>query len=384
MLINKPAKPINIIKFAFGDFHTLVLFSCDDKYYLAGCGSNENGQLGIDWSIFEDIKAKYISWKIIEIEKLIGNQSQFWNKFEYKIKDIAAGPNYSLILVEFLPAKTQHIYRFQFNQEDEYAFISRKDDPLYKRNPVQEEQFPFKKDINRIICYNERIMVLMTDNSLYIKGVLYNMSFSLNKYKLYAKFLVKITDIVIGINHTLLVAENDIIYCLGHNEYSEFGMSNDRKFGLVTEQTFFKDNKLVIDKISSGGRHTLVLCQEGKVYCFGDNSDHQCCDYDKVVLIPTLVKFDNNNPIVDICCGFNSSFARNNKGIVYGWGNNSESKLGIEENRTRPKRPIEITVLRTRNVYGMYAGKHESVFFIKMFEEKNSLFDETEFISPMI
>lgn len=315
---------------------------------------------------------------------MIDNQNQFWSKFEYRIKDIATGPNYSLLLVEILPSKTQYIYRFQFSPEDEYDFITKKDEPLYKKNPIHKENFPFNKEINQISCYNERVLVLMEDNSIYIKGVLYNMSFSLDKYKMYVNVSVEITDIVMGINHTLLVGENDIIYCLGHNEYSEFGMNNDRKFGLVTEQTFFKDNKLVIDKIASGGRHTLVLCQGGKVYCFGDNSDYQCFDYDKVVSIPTQVRFDNTNPIVDICCGFNHSLVRNNKGIIYGWGNNSEGKLGIDSNKTRPNKPIEIPILKTRNINGMYAGKHETIFFIKMFEDKMSLINNIDVQSSIM
>ena len=128
---------------------------------------------------------------------------------------------------------------------------------------------------------------------------------------------------------------------------------------------FFFENKLKIIKISSGARHSLVLCEGGKVYCFGDNSDSQCCGLEKIVSIPTLVRFnDFNEVIVDIKAGFNHSIAKGKTGKIYVWGDSAWDKLGFKETRVDQNEPIEVSDLKIRNIYSIFAGPMQSAFFV--------------------
>ena len=137
------------------------------------------------------------------------------------------------------------------------------------------------------------------------------------------------------------------------------------KHGEIFENRFFFNNGLKVKKISSGARHSLVLCDDGKVYCFGDNSDSQCCGLEKIVSIPTLVRFnDFNEIIVDITAGFNHSIAKGKTGKIYVWGDSAWDKLGFKETRVDQNEPVEVSDLKIRNVVRMFAGPMQTAFFV--------------------
>ena len=124
-------------------------------------------------------------------------------------------------------------------------------------------------------------------------------------------------------------------------------------------------NNLGIKKISTGARHSLVLCNNGQLYCFGDNSDGQCCGLEKIVTVPTLIRFDDSDEvIVDIKAGFNHSIAKGKTGKIYVWGDSAWDKLGFKETRVDQYDPVEVSDLKIRNVIGIFAGPKQSAFFI--------------------
>ena len=137
------------------------------------------------------------------------------------------------------------------------------------------------------------------------------------------------------------------------------------KQGEIFENRYFYNHSLRIKKISSGARHSLVLCEDGKVFCFGDNSDSQCCGLEKIVAVPTLVRFDDNSELIDdIKAGFNHSIAKSTKGNIYVWGDSAWDKLGFKETRVDQNEPVEISDLKIRNIYAIFAGPMQSAFFV--------------------
>ena len=109
----------------------------------------------------------------------------------------------------------------------------------------------------------------------------------------------------------------------------------------------------------------MILCSNGKVYCFGDNSDGQCCGLEKMVEQPMLVTFEDEKEfIIDIKAGFNHSMAKSKNGKVYVWGDSAWDKLGFKETRVDQFIPVEVSDMKIRNVVGLYAGPMQSAIFV--------------------
>jgi alpha-tubulin suppressor-like RCC1 family protein len=237
--------------------------------------------------------------------------------------------------------------------------------------------------VMKVAVFGDRILVLTHKNYLYVRGILYDMG-NAGDYVLYKKFNLdnsKIVSLNAGINNCLLLSSQNIIYAIGHNDYCEFGIKDEDlpkcvskmdfkpneylKQGEIFENRFFYNKNLVVKKISSGARHSLVLCEDGRVYCFGDNSDSQCCGLEKIVSVPTLVRFnDFNEVIVDITAGFNHSIAKGKTGKIYVWGDSAWDKLGFKETRVDQNEPVEVSDLKIRNVIRMFAGPMQTAFFV--------------------
>ena len=230
-----------------------------------------------------------------------------------------------------------------------------------------------------------------------MKGILYDMS-NAEEFKKFVKFNDEILYITMGINNCLLLGEDNTIYAIGHNEYKEFGIDDEEEqikikltkskkysvdFNLnkitsnssnnninfnfnekVFANNYFKDRGLNIKKISTGARHSMVLCSNGELYCFGDNSDGQCSGFEKVVNEPTLIEFEDEDEfIVDIKAGFNHSIAKGLSKKVYVWGDSTWGKIGIKESTIDQFDPLEINDMKIRNVINMFAGPMNSAFF---------------------
>ena len=300
--------------------------------------------------------------------------------------------------------------RFQLSKEDQFNILSTNSNSIKKCiNCVTKEKFSTNdnKGIKQVGCFGNRILVLTNDNKLYMKGILYDMSNATDFIKC-ASFNENILYITMGINNCLLLSEDNVIYGIGHNEYKEFGISDEEQIKKkntlsfsksnskiinddlnyntnrnliksnyningnsnnnynekININTFFKDRGLNIQKISTGARHSMVLCTNGELYCFGDNSDGQCSGFEKVVDEPTLIEFEEEDEfIIDIKAGFNHSIAKGLSKKIYVWGDSTWGKIGIKESTIDQFDPLEINDMKIRNVINIFAGSMHTGFF---------------------
>ena len=201
-------------------------------------------------------------------------------------------------------------------------------------------------------------------------------------------------DLVLGIT-----SDKDL-YGWGFNEYGQLARP-------LLNKDFWKPNKIklnnkVIQEISCGSHHSLMLTTDGMVYGWGLNKYGQIgCGKefgDKISVITqlkTLTKFKA------IHCSFLSSFALTDNGMVYSWGQSMCGQLGheLEENECvfEPKLIINVSNITSicssggntyfltteGNIYycGVYYGKNNERCYqksSKLIESKhlniNSLF----------
>ena len=72
---------------------------------------------------------------------------------------------------------------------------------------------------------------------------------------------------------------------------------------------YFKN--LIIKEIETGASYTLFLCNNGRIYAFGDNEHYQCGinedEHLEYIKSPQLLP--NISNINKICCGFSQNLA---------------------------------------------------------------------------
>ena len=377
---------INVKNISFTDTHSLMLIEKMEpgtnkisETYVFGYGSNENGELGLDYDP-KRINNYYHSWTPIPLNYIGEPTYIIPNRLHFRVYDVYCGDKFSIISVIYEDGSLG-LYRFMLRKDDKFSLLNGEIEDEKKRC-IHMEKFNSLHNggIKDVAVFGDRILVLTHLNYLYIRGILYDMG-NAGDYVLYKKFQTRIISLHAGINNCLLLDTNNIIYAIGHNDYCEFGIKDEDlsqavlnaphspneylKPGETFENRFFKNNNLNITKISSGARHSLVLCDNGQVYCFGDNSDSQCCGLEKIVSVPTLVRFnDANEFIVDIKAGFNHSIAKGRSGKIYVWGDSAWDKLGFKETRVDQNEPVEISDLKIRNIYSIFAGPMQSAFFV--------------------
>ena len=381
---------LNVKSISFTDTHSLMLIermepgsNLIQESLVYGYGSNENGELGLDYDP-KLINNYYHSWTQVPLDYIGEPNTIFQKRLSFNVYDVYCGDKFSIISV-ILTDGSLALYRFMLRKDDKFSLLNGEGDGEQKKRCIFIEKFNSLHNggIKYVAVFGDRILVLTHKNYLFVRGILYDMG-NAGDYVLYKKFNIDASNIVslnVGINNCLLLADNNIIYAIVHNDYCEFGIKDEDlpnsisnmvfssneylKQDEIFENRFFYNNKLNIIKISTGARHSLVLCEGGKVYCFGDNSDSQCCGLEKIVSTPTLVRFnDYNEVIVDIKAGFNHSIAKGTTGKIYVWGDSAWDKLGFKETRVDQNEPVEISDLKIRNVHRIFAGPTQTAFFI--------------------
>ena len=386
---------LNVAKIISSYIHSLMLIEIYDnnnilqKTQIYGYGSNENGQLGINYDPLGH--NFYKDWNLINLDDIID--------YKYIIEDINIGDDFSIITIKNVEQNILALYRFQISKEDQFDILSNNNDSI--RKCIFKEKFDVNEygEIKQACSFGNRIVVLTYDNALYMKGILYDMSIA-NEYKQCAKFNKNIIYFTMGMNNCLLLGEDSTIYAIGHNEYKEFGIPDDiesnmnlDKFNFCKSKklnneinnvnknlkkcsyknynekifvnNFFKEKGLKIKKLSTGARHSMVLCTNGELYCFGDNSDGQCSGFEKVINEPTLIEFEDEDEfIIDINAGFNHSIAKGLSKKIFVWGDSTWGKIGIKETTIDQFDPLEINEMKIRNVVKIFSGPTHTNFFI--------------------
>lgn len=125
---------------------------------------------------------------------------------------------------------------------------------------------------------------------------------------------------------------NEMLFKQGANSHGQLGLGIESEMCL-TPQKVSVDESLIdledIQKFDGGGGHLLILDKNGQMHGCGWNGKGQlgfCNTIDSHVIKPLL---QTDSPIVDIACGWDSSAAIDQNGILYVWGSNTFDQLGF-------------------------------------------------------
>jgi hypothetical protein len=131
----------------------------------------------------------------------------------------------------------------------------------------------------------------------------------------------KVKAISCGLNHSLALSDGGRVFSWGDNHYKQMGVSSDSLFK-SSKPILIEMNEIIIEKISCGRNHNLLLSREADIYVFGDNSDGQLGIGDKETQM-TPKKLNVSDQIFkDISshshCNISVAFSVN--GLYYIWG----------------------------------------------------------------
>ena len=121
------------------------------------------------------------------------------------------------------------------------------------------------------------------------------------------------------------------IYGWGKNKYGELGLNNTKN--AIKPSPINTLQNIIINSVECGGRNTLILTSDGKIYMCGSNifgllankNYHNNEQYQKTF---KLLKFFEEENIKQIAVAEFHSLVLNKNGEIYGWGGNLYNKLG--------------------------------------------------------
>uniref|UniRef100_U5EXC8 Putative alpha-tubulin suppressor n=1 Tax=Corethrella appendiculata TaxID=1370023 RepID=U5EXC8_9DIPT len=154
------------------------------------------------------------------------------------------------------------------------------------------------------------------------------------------------------------------IYGFGLNNYNQLGLPNESVPIFVPKLTSFENVKT----ICGGQHHTLVLKNDQKVYCIGRKEYGRLGigNVDKDVETLTLIKDLADKNIVEIGCGETTSFAVTDTGELYSWGMGSNQQLGTgeEDDEYSPVR-IQSAQTKEKKILKVSSGGQHSIFIVE-------------------
>ena len=116
----KDIHKLNVKKIVASDVHYLMLIEIFDenlnliKTMIYAYGSNENGQLGIDYDPLGN--NFYKDWTIVNLEKKV--------TFQFYVEDINVGDDFSIVLIRDEERDISLMIRFQLSKEDQFDILS--------------------------------------------------------------------------------------------------------------------------------------------------------------------------------------------------------------------------------------------------------------------
>jgi len=126
-----------------------------------------------------------------------------------------------------------------------------------------------------------------------------------------------------------------VVYGWGDGTYGELGQSNKLPYEKATILPYF--DKVKINHIAAGARHSLFLDSQGSIWAMGDNSEDQCAISGRRAIVPEKILKDFI--AVKVVAGASHNVAVSSTGKLYCWGgtsiNSSWAKQGTTESKLR-------------------------------------------------
>lgn len=158
------------------------------------------------------------------------------------------------------------------------------------------------------------------------------------------RLMDKISQIACGNFHTVIVRDNRDVLVFGNNAFGQLGLGNydHQNKPIVLMQG------ILIREIACGGRHTVILKENNDVLVFGYNGHGQLgLGHNVRKNKPVLLM--NDRFIRQIACGGDHTMILTEDNDVFVFGNNNHGQLGIGKTDNQNK-PIKLMIDVSKNI----------------------------------
>ncbi len=165
--------------------------------------------------------------------------------------------------------------------------------------------------------------------------------------------------IATGRSHSLVLCSDGTLAAWGENSYGQLGngSTTGRNVPVLVNQTGVLSGKSVV-AVTAGKYHSLALCSDGTLAAWGSNSTGQlgngsAMDYSTKSNVPVAVSMAgllSGKMVIAVTAGGSHSLALCSDGTLAAWGYNSSGQLGIGST-TNSNVPVAV------NMAGAFSGK---------------------------
>ena len=137
--------------------------------------------------------------------------------------------------------------------------------------------------------------------------------------------LPSIKQISCGMNFSICLSNDLRLYSFGNNAYGQLGIGNNYNATSPQEIITLKD----VEFVECGCNYVICNTIDDELYSWGDNSRGQRGNSNiNSESLPEKCKFDLDDVVIDIKCGFNHTLLLTANQKVYSCGNNEDLQLG--------------------------------------------------------
>jgi alpha-tubulin suppressor-like RCC1 family protein len=115
------------------------------------------------------------------------------------------------------------------------------------------------------ICCGHYEVIALTNNGIVFTGEVFELDFK--ELKSNAFNGEKVKAISCGFRHALALTESGCVYSWGYNRFGQLGVG-DNEYREIPTLVLLND--IIIEKISCGENHSLLLSRDGDIYAFGE------------------------------------------------------------------------------------------------------------------
>ncbi|XP_034946431.1 probable E3 ubiquitin-protein ligase HERC4 isoform X2 [Chelonus insularis] len=165
-----------------------------------------------------------------------------------------------------------------------------------------------------------------------------------------------------GACHTLAVNEWGQLFSWGCNSDGQLGLNSYVQIETTPKMVKALGTNVVI-QVACGYKHAIALTNNGELYAWGSNDEGQLGigPEVKAELKPKLVSSLAAMPIAFIACGGSHTIVVSKSGAIYVWGKNTFGQLGINSTQNLSY-PFQLRTLRNSKVRHVSCGEDFSAF----------------------
>ena len=175
------------------------------------------------------------------------------------------------------------------------------------------------------------------------------------------KWTSRVKKISLGLYHSLILLENGELYCFGYNQHGQLGIDAfgpPRKSYEIEPVLNTFSKKHSIKDIIAGYNTSMFILEDDSVYACGYNKNGELAIGSSSFLrfAPTRVEFFDKNPVQKISLGSSHGMAILKDGSLVGWGDNGRGQVNGIAPWGNFLSPIYITIFGTDRVKDVSLG----------------------------